>query len=115
MNYYSWETYEKKPWYRRWWFLLIVILVMIACAGSVLVYGYLSYKFANQVEGYDLSKLETMESASVIYDRNGVEMGKIFIQNRLPIHFSEIPKNMVYAIVAEEDVLDKAQALSLNN
>jgi penicillin-binding protein 1A len=71
--------------------------------GSFLVYGYLSYKFANQVEGYDLSKIETMESASVIYDRSGIEMGKIFIQNRLPIHFSEIPKNMVYAIVAEED------------
>jgi len=103
MNYYSWETYEKKPWYLRWWFLLIVILVMIACAGSFLAYGYLAYKFANQVEGYDLSKLETMESASVIYDRNGVEMGKIFIQNRLPIHFSEIPKNMVFAIVTEED------------
>lgn len=66
-------------------------------------YGYLYYKFAGQIEGYDLSKLEKMESASVIYDRNGIQIGKIFIQNRLPINFSDIPKNMVNAIVAEED------------
>lgn len=44
-----------------------------------------------------------MESASVILDRNGVQIGKIFIQNRLPIPFDRIPKEMVNAVVAEED------------
>ncbi|MBM3857933.1 MAG: hypothetical protein FJ390_08275, partial [Verrucomicrobia bacterium] len=55
------------------------------------------------VQDYDLSKLEKMEVASVIYDRHGVEIGKIFILNRLPIPYSEIPKSMVQAVVAEED------------
>jgi penicillin-binding protein 1A len=103
MNYYSWEKFEKRPWYRRWWFIVIATFLIFATLGGLFGYGYLYYKFANQVEGFDLSKLEKMESASVIYDRNGVEIGKIFIQNRLPIHNSEIPKNIVNAIVAEED------------
>lgn len=66
-------------------------------------YGYLFYQFAQRVDSFDLSKLEKMESASGIYDRNGILIGKIFIQNRLPIPFSEIPNSMVKAIVAEED------------
>ena len=102
MNYYSWEK-KKKPWYTRWWFLLLVTVMLLGSAGALFTYGYLSYKFAEQVESYDLSKLEKMESASVIYDRNGILIGKIFIQNRIPISFSEIPKSMVSAIVAEED------------
>ena len=103
MNYYSWEKSEKRPWYRRGWLMLLVSFLMLGTLGGLVGYAYLYYKFANQVEGFDLSKLEKMESASVIYDRNGVEIGKIFIQNRLPIHYSDIPKTMVNAIVAEED------------
>lgn len=104
MNYYSWETHkEKKPWYFQAWFLALLVIFILGCFGALAGYGYLYYKFAPQIEGYDLSKLEKMESASLIYDRNGKQIGKIFIQNRLPINFSEIPKNMVQSIIAEED------------
>jgi penicillin-binding protein 1A len=44
-----------------------------------------------------------MESASLILDRSGHQLGKIFIQNRLPIPYDQIPKEMVNAVVAEED------------
>ncbi len=47
--------------------------------------------------------MERMESSSLIYDRTGQQLGKIFIQNRVPIPFSKIPQDMVNAIVAEED------------
>lgn len=103
MNYYSWEKLDKKPWYRRWWFFMIVSFLILGTLSIVLGYGYLYYTFASKAQAYDLSKLEKMESASVIYDRNGIQIGEIFIQNRLPIHFSEISKNMVNSIIAEED------------
>lgn len=66
-------------------------------------YAYLYYEFGTQVQDFDLSKLEKMEVASVIYDRHGEQIGKIFILNRLPIPYSEIPQSMVQAVVAEED------------
>ena len=60
-------------------------------------------EFKAKADSFDLNKLPKMESASVILDRNGQQMGKIFIQNRLPIPYDQIPKQMVNAVVAEED------------
>lgn len=103
--YYSWEDdlRDHKPWYWRAWFILPLIMILLGSAVGLFGYGYLYYKYAGQAQGYDLSKLEKMESASVIYDRNGIQIGKIFILNRHPIPYSEIPQNMVKAIIAEED------------
>ncbi|HLB32780.1 MAG TPA: transglycosylase domain-containing protein [Chthoniobacterales bacterium] len=104
MNHYHWEqSSRERPWYLKAWFLVPVIMVTLGCATALVGYAYLYSRFAAQVKEYDLSKLEKMEAASVIYDRNGIPMGKIFIQNRLPISYSEIPENMVRAIIAEED------------
>lgn len=47
--------------------------------------------------------MDKMEAASVIYDRTGVELGKIFIQNRHPVPLSKISPLMPQAIVAAED------------
>lgn len=103
MDYYSWEKPQKGPWYRRWWFLSLSLIVFLSCITCFLGYAYLYKEFETQVQGFDLSKLEKMEVASVIYDRQGIQIGKIFILNRLPISYSEIPKNAVQAVVAEED------------
>ncbi len=103
MNYYSWEKPNKSPWYWRWWFLTLVFLLFAGCLIGFLSYTYLYYEFGTQVQDFDLSKLEKMEVASVIYDRHGAQIGKIFILNRFPISYSEIPKSMVQAVVAEED------------
>ena len=66
-------------------------------------YGWLVSEFSAKAESFDLSKLPKMESASVILDRSGQQMGKIFIQNRLPVAYDQIPKEMINAVVAEED------------
>ncbi len=52
---------------------------------------------------YDLGRLERMESASIIYDRKGGLMGKIFIQNRDPVPYDKISAQLVNAVVAAED------------
>ena len=80
-----------------------VALLILAALGALIVYGWLVSEFKAKAEAFDLAKIPKMESASVIMDRNGQQMGKIFIQNRLPIPYDQIPKEMVNAVVAEED------------
>ncbi len=79
-------------------FLLITLGI-----AALIAYGWMVSEFEAKADGYDLTKIPKMESASVILDRSGQQMGKIFIQNRLPIPYDQIPKEMVNAIVAEED------------
>jgi membrane carboxypeptidase/penicillin-binding protein len=87
----------------RLWFLFPVILLVVAAIGGLAVYAWLFSEFSAKANSFDLEKLPKMESASVIVDRTGQQIGKIFIQNRLPISYDQIPKEMVSAIVAEED------------
>ena len=57
----------------------------------------------NQAATFDLSKLEQMESASVILDRNNKIFGQIYVENRETIPFEKIPGDLVNAVVAVED------------
>lgn len=62
-----------------------------------------SFHFRKRVAEFDLAQLEKMEAASIIYDREGKELGKIFIQNRHPVKLAQISPRMVEAVVAAED------------
>ena len=57
----------------------------------------------NQAATFDLKKLEQMESASVILDRNGKIFGQIYVENRETIPYQELPQDLVNAVVAVED------------
>jgi membrane peptidoglycan carboxypeptidase len=103
---YSWEQEEprrRKPWFLRLWFLAPLALILLVGMAALAAYGWFVSEYSAKAEAFDLNKIQKMESASVILDRNGVQIGKIFIQNRLPIPFDQIPKRMVDAVVAEED------------
>ena len=80
-----------------------MIFVIGVGLAVLIAYGWMVSEFQAKAVVYDLAKLPKMESASIILDRNGQQIGKIFIQNRLPIPYDQIPKEMVNAIVAEED------------
>jgi 1A family penicillin-binding protein len=56
-----------------------------------------------QAATYELSKLDQMESASVILDRNGKIFGQIYVENRQTIPYEQIPRDLVNAVVAVED------------
>ncbi len=63
----------------------------------------LKSKFQARADSFDLAEMEKMEAATLLYDRNGQQFGKIFIQNRNPISYEKIPRLMVDAVVAAED------------
>jgi penicillin-binding protein 1A len=105
-NRYSWEESPKRRrkggWWR--WLVLFPFLAMLA-AGAVgaIVFLLVRAEFLEMARQYDLERLEKMEAASLIYDRKGGLMGKIFIQNRDPVPYDKLPKVLVEAVVATED------------
>jgi membrane peptidoglycan carboxypeptidase len=94
----------KRRFYKRKTFWLVsFVLVLIA--------GYFAFLFAEQytreyrqrAATYDLSKINTLELPSLILDRSGKEIGRIFVQNRSIIPIDEVPEKFIDALRAGED------------
>ncbi len=93
----------RRPFYRKPWFLsFLALFAVLALVGGV--FGYVQKeKWERKARALDFSKLTEMESASIIYDRNGGVLGRIFIQNRDQVPLSEISPTVLTAVVAAED------------
>ncbi len=93
----------RKPFYRRLWFLIpLGLFVTVAAVGGIFFLiekGKLEAKAAT----FDYGRLEEMESASAIYDRNGVVMGRMFTQNRDQVKIDQFSPDLLTAVVAAED------------
>jgi penicillin-binding protein 1A len=78
------------------------VLLVVGLVGGIwlLVEKSLWEKRAKMLK-YD--QLEEMESASVIYDRRGAVLGRIFIQNRDKVGIEDIARTLQLAVVAAED------------
>ncbi|MFZ4774938.1 MAG: transglycosylase domain-containing protein [Terrimicrobiaceae bacterium] len=76
------------------------------CLGAFaawVAFGILSFRYEKRAEEFDLTKVGEMESASILYDRNGLEFGKLFIQNRQPVPYDRIAPMLPKAVLAAED------------
>ena len=96
-------AFQRKPFYRRAWFFVPLFLLLAALIAGGLVVLYQKTKWEKRAATLDYSKLEDMESASIIYDRNGAVIGRIFIQNRDQVPLKEISATLLTAVVAAED------------
>ena len=63
----------------------------------------LAMHYGREAAKFDLDQLHEMEAASIILDRSGRQIGKIFIQNRDPVAYDQISKSMIEAVIAAED------------
>lgn len=96
------RIYKKRFWLSRWFFYLLcagMILCVAALGGAVI---YLK-PFKEQAASYDLNDIHKLETASVIYDKKGEEIGRIYVENRRPVSFDDIPFHLIQALVATED------------
>jgi len=103
---YSWETAPpSRRKGRLWrWFVLFPVLGAVAAAGvGTILFFLVRAEFVAMAKQFDLERLERMESASLIYDRKGGLMGKIYIQNRDPVPYDKLPQLLVQAVVSTED------------
>jgi penicillin-binding protein 1A len=93
----------RSPWYLRPWFYVPVGIIAVL---AVFVTVYVSSLIADlkaQARTFDLNKLDQMESASVILDRNGKIFGQIYVENRETVPYEQLPADLVNAVVAVED------------
>src|SRR6266700_2806237 len=93
----------RPPWYARPQFyipvgIIAVLAVVFAVYTSVLVTDLEAH-----AKTFDLNKLEQMESASVILDRNGKIFGQIYVENRETVPYDQLPHDLINAVVAVED------------
>ena len=79
-----------------WGFLLLGIYVF------VLNYNFLY--LTGEMPSVDELKNPKLNQSSEIYSQDGVLIGKFYEENRTPIKFENIPKSIIDALIATEDV-----------
>src|SRR4051812_1093613 len=97
------EYFERKRWYRRRRYYIPILVVLAAILGFGIYFWYLINTLSAQAATFDLKKLEQMESASVILDRNDKIFGQIYVENRETIPYDQLPRDLISAIVSVED------------
>ena len=94
---------RKKRWYRRWWFAIpFWTLLILGTVGGVLLMK-MKAEYESKAKRFDYTQLEAMESASMILDRSGVIMGRMFTQNREQVTFAEFSPALIKAVIGAED------------
>jgi 1A family penicillin-binding protein len=97
------EYFERPRWFKRKIFLIPLGLVLAAAIGFGIYFWYLTSVLSVEAQTFDLSKLEQMESASVILDRSDKIFGQIYVENRETVPYDQLPRDLVNAAVAVED------------
>lgn len=95
--------YYSRPWYSKPLFYVPAATVGVLLLGLGIYWMILAADLSAQAEAYDLAKLEQMESASVILDRNEKMFGQIYVENRETIAYEQLSRDLINAVVAVED------------
>src|SRR6266516_6642959 len=93
----------RPPWYARPHFCVPLGIAAVLFIGFAVYVAILASDLKSQAATFDLSKLEQMESASLILDRNDKIFGQIYVENRETVPYDQLPRDLVNAMVAVED------------
>ncbi len=93
----------RPPWYLRPWFYVPIGCVAVLVVVLAVYISSLVADLKAQARAFDLNRLEQMESASVILDRNGKIFGQIYVENRETVPYDQLPPDLINAVVAVED------------
>ncbi|NNM28111.1 MAG: penicillin-binding protein, partial [Akkermansiaceae bacterium] len=94
---------KKKRLYQRkglWIFLAICVL---AGLGGLWWADQKLEPFRERSLTYDLERIDDVEEPSLIFDRKGKELGRIFVENRSLVGIEEVPEIFIQALLAQED------------
>lgn len=102
------KTNRKKT--RRKWFFLrkgfwitLFLLALVAGTAAWLFFEAYTREYRQRAATYDLERINDVEIPSLIVDRNGKEIGRIFVQNRSVIPIDQVPEIFIKALRAGED------------
>lgn len=93
----------KLPFYRRVWFSALVALTLLLLVTLLGMYAIIVTPLREKAQTYDLDELKKLEAASLIYDRNGEELSRIYVLNRTPVPIKDIPQHFIDALISQED------------
>src|SRR3981081_321698 len=97
------EFFPRRRWDTKPKFYIPIAGALTALLGFGIYFSYLAKALSAEAETFDLSKLEQMESASVILDRNDKIFGQIYVENRETVPYEQLPRDLINAIVSVED------------
>jgi len=99
------SAYRYKPpiIFRKWFQFLVFLFVGGVVTGCVMLYVHVR-PFYLKAEEFDLDAISKLEKASIIYDRDRQELGRISVLNRDPVPFGARAAAYGFeAVVATED------------
>ena len=103
------QTDAKKARRKRrimFWFkfasFLIILFLVVSLIGAAGAFFYCKPRY-DLAHSFELSDIKEIEVASRILDRDGEELGRIFVQNRRPVELDEVSDHFVNALLAAED------------
>lgn len=102
------RNYRRKSggrrFYKRKTFWLVSFLLLLIGLGFAVLYAeQYTREYRERAARYDLERINELEIPSVILDRNGNEIGRIFVQNRSIMPIEEVPDLFIKALQAGED------------
>ncbi|MFL6516069.1 MAG: PBP1A family penicillin-binding protein [Chthoniobacterales bacterium] len=92
-----------RPWYTRPIFYIPAAFLVVLIAAVLVYWSILAADLRSEANTFDLTKMEQMESASVILDRNDKIFGQIYVENRETVPYDQLPRDLINAVVAVED------------
>ena len=96
------KTEKTRFWQHR--FIRIPMLIAICAAATtvVVLIGIAAY-FDHQAKQFDMAKVGQLSEGSIVKDRSGEELGRVFVQGMIPVRTAELPEHFVQALLATED------------
>jgi penicillin-binding protein 1A len=95
--------YYHSPWYTKRKFYIPIASALVLLLGFGIYFWILASTLSAEAATFDLAKLEQMESASVILDRNDKIFGQIYVENRETIPYEQLSRDLINAVVSVED------------
>ena len=96
---------NSKRWFfkrKGFWLSLFLLGIIGGGTGWIFLEGY-TQDYRQRAATYDLDRINDLEEPSIILDRNGKEIGRIFVQNRSVVPIDQVPDIFIDALVAGED------------
>lgn len=94
---------RKKRFFKLKWLLYLLIFGLVMLGVAYIGFEVFTRPYQDRADTYDLSKIDDVEVKSLILDRKGRELGRIFVENRDKISIKDVPTIMVDALVSGED------------
>ena len=88
---------------RKTFWGVLFLLFLIACGIAFIFAEQYTREYRERAVTYDLEKINELEIPSIILDRNGKEIGRIFVQNRSIMPIEDVPDLFIDTLRAGED------------